>query len=48
VPLARAFAAIGGAICGEDFLKTGRTLASLGFGDYDRNGLQQFLRDGFR
>jgi opine dehydrogenase len=48
VPLARAFAAIGGTICGEDFLKTGRTLSSLGFGDYDRNGLQELLRDGFR
>ena len=26
-PLARSFLAIGGAICGEDFLKDGRTLA---------------------
>ena len=26
-PLARAFLAIGGAICGEDFMQTGRTLA---------------------
>jgi opine dehydrogenase len=48
VPLARAFATIGGAICGKDFQKSGRTLASLGFADYDRNGLQRLLRDGFR
>jgi opine dehydrogenase len=47
-PLARAFAAIGGAICGEDFMATGRTLSSLGFGDLDRAGLQSLLRDGFR
>jgi opine dehydrogenase len=47
-PLARAFAAIGGAICGEDFLTTGRTLRSLGLGHLDRAGLQQLLREGFR
>ena len=47
-PLARAFAAIGGAICGEDFMATGRTLKSLGFGHLDRAGLQLLLREGFR
>jgi opine dehydrogenase len=47
-PLARAFAAIGSAICGEDFMATGRTLKSLGFGHLDRAGLQCLLRDGFR
>jgi opine dehydrogenase len=47
-PLARAFAAIGSAICGEDFMATGRTLKSLGFGHLDRAGLQSLLRDGFR
>jgi opine dehydrogenase len=47
-PLIRAFAAIGGAICGEDFHKTGRTLSSLGFGGYDRTRLQELLRDGFQ
>ena len=47
-PLARAFAAIGGAICGEDFMATGRTLKSLGFGHVDRAGLQFLLREGFR
>jgi opine dehydrogenase len=46
-PLARAFAAIGGAICGEDFMATGRSLQSLGFGHLDRAGLQQLLRAGF-
>jgi opine dehydrogenase len=47
-PLARAFAAIGGAVCGEDFMATGRTLTSLGLGHLDRAGLQQLLREGFR
>jgi opine dehydrogenase len=47
-PLARAFAAIGGAICGEDFMATGRTLRSVGLGHLDRAGLQQLLREGFR
>jgi opine dehydrogenase len=47
-PLARAFLAIGGAICGEDFMNQGRTLASLGLGDLDRERLQTLLREGFR
>jgi opine dehydrogenase len=46
-PLMRAFASIGGAVCGEDFMQTGRTLGSLGFGGYDRAGLQALLREGF-
>jgi len=46
-PLARSFAAIGGAICGEDFMKEGRTLASLSLGGLDRDGLQTLLRRGF-
>jgi opine dehydrogenase len=46
-PLARAFLAIGGSICGEDFLKDGRTLASLGFGRLHRAELQTLLREGF-
>jgi opine dehydrogenase len=45
-PLARAFLAIGGAICGEDFMKTGRTLASLGLQDLNRSDLHKLLRDG--
>jgi opine dehydrogenase len=47
-PLARAFAAIGGAICGEDFSATGRSLRSLALGHLDRVGLQQFLREGLK
>jgi opine dehydrogenase len=46
-PLARSFLAIGGAICGEDFVARGRTLASLGLGGLDRDGLQKLLRGGF-
>lgn len=46
-PLARAFAAIGGAVCGEDFMQTGRTLESMGLGDLDRAALQRLLREGF-
>jgi opine dehydrogenase len=46
-PLARAFLSIGGVICGEDFMATGRTLESLGLGNLDRNRLQQFLVKGF-
>jgi opine dehydrogenase len=46
-PLAKAFLAIGGAICGEDFMQNGRTLASLGLGNLSRDELQLLLRDGF-
>ena len=46
-PLAGSFLAIGGAICGEDFVAGGRTLASLGLGELDRDGLQKLLREGF-
>jgi opine dehydrogenase len=46
-PLARSFLGIGGAICGEDFSASGRTLASLGLGHLDRSGLQALLREGF-
>ncbi|TMJ21042.1 MAG: glycerol-3-phosphate dehydrogenase, partial [Alphaproteobacteria bacterium] len=46
-PLAKSFLAIGGAICGEDFMKNGRTLASLGLGGLDRGQLQKLLREGF-
>lgn len=47
-PLMKAFLAIGGAVCGEDFLQGGRTLASLGLGDLDRDALLKLLREGFR
>jgi opine dehydrogenase len=45
-PLARAFLAIGSAVMGEDFMRTGRTLAGLGLGYLDRAGLQALLREG--
>ncbi len=47
MPLARAFLSIGSAICGEDFMASGRTLANLGLGALDRDGLQGLLREGF-
>jgi opine dehydrogenase len=47
-PLIDAFLAVGGAICEEDFRKTGRSLASLGLGDFDRAALQKLLREGLR
>jgi opine dehydrogenase len=47
-PLVRAFLAIGSAVCGEDFLARGRTLASLGLGHLDRAGLQALLAEGFK
>jgi opine dehydrogenase len=46
-PLARSFLAIGAAICAEDFMATGRTLASLGLGGLHRAELQTLLREGF-
>jgi opine dehydrogenase len=46
-PLAKAFLAIGGAICGEDFVRYGRTLSNLGLGDLNRDQLQTLLREGF-
>jgi opine dehydrogenase len=46
-PLAFSFLAIGGAICGEDFLASGRTFESLGLGHLDRDELQTLLREGF-
>lgn len=46
-PLARAFLSIGGAVVGEDFMQTGRTLKTMGLSHLDKAGLQQVLRDGF-
>jgi opine dehydrogenase len=46
-PLAKAFLDIGGAICSEDFMQDGRTLASLGLGDLSRDELQTLLRKGY-
>jgi opine dehydrogenase len=46
-PLARAFLRIGEAICGEDFLATGRTLAGMGLGHLNGRALQILLAEGF-
>src|ERR1700740_3703873 len=43
-PLARSFLAIGSSICGDDFVRNGRTLASLGLGGLHRAELQTILR----
>jgi len=45
-PLAGAFLAIGGAICQEDFMQTGRTLKTLGLDGLDSAALQRLLQDG--
>lgn len=45
-PLTDAFLAIGGAICGQDFMRTGRTLESLGLAGMSAEDLQALLRDG--
>lgn len=47
-PLMSAFLAIGGAVCGENFLTGGRTLESLGLGGLDAAGVQTLLREGFK
>lgn len=47
-PLARAFLAIGRAVCADAGDIGTRTLADLGFGGLDRIGLQRLLREGFR
>jgi opine dehydrogenase len=46
-PLAKAFLAIGGAVCAEDFAQGGRTLETLGLGNLDKAALQTLLRRGF-
>jgi opine dehydrogenase len=50
-PLARAFLAIGSAVCGEDFMQSGRTLAAWGLDHLDRRppaGLAHRLRERAR
>jgi len=46
-PLARAFLAVGSAICGEDFMTSGRTLSGMGLGHLDRPALDELLVKGF-
>lgn len=47
-PLADAFLAIGGAVCGQDFRASGRTLESLGLAGLDRAALADLMREGPR
>jgi opine dehydrogenase len=47
-PLARAFLSIGSAICGEDFMQTGRTLDNLGLGGLDASALRTILAEGLQ
>jgi opine dehydrogenase len=47
-PLAQGFLAIGGAVVGEDFMQTGRTLKGMGLGAYDKAELQKLLAEGFK
>lgn len=48
MPVARALLTLGGAVARTDFLKRGRTMASLGLDGYSRAGLTALLRDGFK
>jgi opine dehydrogenase len=45
-PLALAFLSIGSAICGEDFMRSGRTFESLGIGGLDAGTLKKMLIAG--
>lgn len=45
-PVARGLLALGSAINGRDFRKTGRTLESLGLAAYDKAGLRKHLHEG--
>ncbi len=47
-PLARAFLSIGGAVCGEDFMQTGRTLRVARACRLDRKAIQTMLAEGLR
>src|SRR5262245_30018621 len=46
-PLAGAFLALGSAICAQDFLASGRSLANLGLGDLRVRDLKALLQRGF-
>ena len=47
-PLARAFLSIGGAVCGEDFMQTGRTLSVSDLVAVDRADSRRMLAEGLR
>jgi opine dehydrogenase len=46
-PIADSLLTLIGAICGENFSKTGRTLATLGVGHLSLEELTRLLRQGF-
>ena len=48
VPLVGAFLALGSSICAEDFMASGRSLASLGLADLSVAELKALLERGFR
>ncbi|MEM7424153.1 MAG: NAD/NADP octopine/nopaline dehydrogenase family protein, partial [Pseudomonadota bacterium] len=45
-PVARGLLALGGAVCGEDFGRTGRTLEALGLAKLDRAGMTALMENG--
>lgn len=45
-PIASGLLALGGAVVGQDFIQTGRTLASLGLADYTREQMHILLEQG--
>jgi len=45
-PVARGLLALGSAVCGEDFRRSGRTLERLGLSDLDREGMRALLERG--
>lgn len=47
VPIAEGLMAIGGAICGEDFTRTGRPLAAVGLDGLSRERIRDILARGF-
>lgn len=46
VPVTEALMNLGGAICGEEFMQTGRPIAAV-LGDMDRDALQKLLAEGY-
>ena len=46
-PVARGLLSIASAVCGREFARDGRTLATLGLGNLSRDELQALMRTGF-
>lgn len=47
MPVSAGLMTLGGAICGQDFMATGRPLSAVGLGDLDRAALQKLLAEGY-